>query len=56
MAFIQITMMKGHACATSPRAAGEDGVLLAEAGVKSPDLLFWKDVDGQTKTCSVSLK
>lgn len=56
MVFIQITIMKGHACATRPEEAREDGVLLVEAGLKSPDCLFWKDVDWQTKTRSVSLR
>lgn len=31
MAFTEITMMKGHACAARPGEAGEDGALLAEA-------------------------
>lgn len=56
MAFTETTRMKGDACAASPREAREDGALLAEAELTSPDLLFWKTVRWQTKPCSVSLK
>lgn len=56
MAFTEATKMKGDACAASPGEAREDGALLAEAELKSPDLLFWRAVRWQTKPRSVSLK
>lgn len=49
-------MMKGPACAASPGEAGEDGALLAEAELKSPDLLFLEGCPLANKTTQCFFK
>ena len=58
MAFVQITIMKGHACAGGGRLGLDEIRMFVDAvsGLCNLMFHFWNAGDRQTKTRDVSLK